>query len=93
MYLFNYFLAKHCSVTESNNVLPTSSNPIIDQYVSNVEFTKDDIKKIICKLDPNKAHGHNMISIRMLKMSGDAIIKPLFSIFKNCLNCGIFPDE
>ena len=34
-----------------------------------------------------------MISIRMLKMSGDAIIEPLFKIFKNCLKCGIFPDD
>ena len=54
---------------------------------------KDDIKRIICKLDPNKAHGRAMISIRMLKMSGDAIIKPLFKILKNCLKCGIFPDD
>ena len=29
----------------------------------------------------------------MLKMSGDAIIEPLFKIFKNCLKCGIFPDD
>ena len=34
-----------------------------------------------------------MISIPMLKMSGDAIIKTLFKIFKNCLKCGIFPDD
>ena len=54
---------------------------------------KDDIKRIVCKLDPSKAHGHDMISIRMLKMSGDAIIEPLFTIFKNCLKCGIFPDD
>ena len=55
--------------------------------------TKDGIKRIICKLDPNKAHDHDMISICMLKMSGDAIIEPLFKIFKNCLKCGIFPDD
>ena len=52
---------------------------------------KDNIKRIFCKLDPNKVHGHDMISIRMLKMSGDA--NPLFKIFKNCLKCGIFPDD
>ena len=34
-----------------------------------------------------------MISIRMLKMSGDAIIEPLFKIFKNYLKCGIFPGD
>ena len=49
------------------------------------------LKKIIYKLDPNKAH--DLISVRMLKMSGDAIIEPLFKIFKNCLKCEIFPDD
>ena len=29
----------------------------------------------------------------MLKMSGDTIIELLFKIFKNCLKCGIFPDD
>ena len=33
-----------------------------------------------------------MISISMLKMSGDAIIE-LFKIFNNCLKYGIFSDD
>ena len=43
---------------------------------------KDDGKRIIFKQDPNEAYSHGMISICMFKMSGDAIIKPLFTIFK-----------
>ena len=39
------------------------------------------------------ADGHDIISICMVKMSGDAIIEPLFKIFKSCLRCGIFPDD
>ena len=66
---------------------------IVDQYLANTEFMKDDIKRIICKLDPNKAHDHDMISVRMLKISGNTIIEPLFKIFKNCLKCGIFPHD
>ena len=91
--LFNSFFAKECSIIENNSALLSSTNPITNQYLANIEFTKDGIKKIICKLDPNKAHGHDMISIRMLKMSGDAKIEPFFKIFKNCLKCGIFPDD
>ena len=91
--LFNSFFAKQCSIIENNSVLPSSTIPVTDQYLANIEFTKDDIKRIICKLDPNKAHGHDMISIRMLKVSGDAIIETLFKIFKNCLKCGIFLDD
>ena len=51
-----------------NYVLPTSTNPITDQHLANIEFMRDDIKRIIRKLDPNKAHGHDMISISILEM-------------------------
>ena len=36
--------------------------------LSDIVFNSDDIGKIISGLDPKKAHGHDMISIRMLKM-------------------------
>ena len=87
------FFAKQCSIFKNNSVLPSSTIPVTDQYLANIEFAKDDIKRIICKLYPNKAHGHDMISIPMLKVTGDAIIKPFFKIFENCLKCGIFPDD
>ena len=91
--LFNSFLAKQCSIIENNSVLPSLTNLVTDQYMANIEFTKNDIKRIICKLDSNNAHGHDMISICVLKMSGDAVIEPLFNIFKNCLKCWIFLDD
>ena len=90
--LFNSFFPKQCSIIENSSVLPSSTTPVTYQYLAKVEFTKHDIKRIICKLDRNKAHGHDMISICMLKVSGGAIIEPLFKIFKNCLKCGIFSD-
>ena len=61
--LFNSFFAKQCSIPENSSVLPSSTIPVTYQYLENTEFTKDDIKRIICKLDPNNAHGHDMISI------------------------------
>ena len=88
--LFNFFFGKQCSIIENNSVLPSPTIPVTDQYLANIEFTKDDIKRIICKLDPNKAHGHDMISIHLLKVPGDAIIETLFKIFKNCLKCEYF---
>ena len=35
---------------------------------------KEDVLKIIIKLDPNKAHGHDMINIRMLKICGSSAV-------------------
>ena len=84
-HLFSSFFAKQCSIIENNSVLPSSTIPVTDQYLANIEFTKDDIKIIISKLNPNKAHGHDMISIHMLKVSGDAIIEPVFGNIQKLL--------
>ena len=52
------------SIIETTSVFLSSTNFITDQYLSDNEITKDDIKRIICKLDPNKDHCQDMISIR-----------------------------
>ena len=81
--LIFFFFEKQCLIIENNSVLPLSTIPITtDQYLANIEFMKDDIKRIICRLVPNKAHGYDMISICMLKMSGETIIKLLQIIQK-----------
>ena len=56
-------------------------------------FAKEDILRIINNLDPNKAHGHDEISIRILKICGDSICRPLNIIFKTCLRISKFPLE
>ena len=43
-------------------------------------------------LDTNKAHRHDDLSIRMLKICDLAIIKPLSTIFRNCISHSTFPD-
>ena len=42
-----------------------------------------DILKVTRNLNPNKANGHNMISIRMLKTCEKSIRKPLGIIFRS----------
>ena len=44
-------------------------------------------------MDPNKAHGHDAVSVRMLKISCPSSIKPLLIIFRNYLKFGTFPDD
>ena len=58
-----------------------------------VEFSTYDILKIIRYLNPNKAHGHNIISIRILKICDNSICKPLGIISWSCLQNGKFPSE
>ena len=38
-------------------------------------------------------HGHDMLSIRMIKLCGNSICKPLSIIFKDCISEGKFPHE
>ena len=45
------------------------------------------------RLDPSKAHSHDMISILILKMCGKPIRKPLELIFNECMSNGVFPSE
>ena len=58
-----------------------------------VKFVKNDILKIIQNLNPNKAHGHDKISIRMFKLCDDSLCRPLELILKDCLANGIFPSD
>ena len=44
-------------------------------------------------LKPHKAHGHDGISIRMVKLCNLTITKLLSIIYKNCLQQGVFPDD
>ena len=41
-----------------------------DKFISSISFSSNNIARIIRDLDPNKAHGHEMISIRVLKVCG-----------------------
>ena len=49
------------------------------------------LRPAINNLDPSKAHDHDMISIRMLKLCGLSLCKPLSIIFKSCLSQMKFP--
>ena len=75
--LFNIFFAKQCTVI--NN----ASTPV----------TRADIAKIMKNLDPSKGHGHDTISIRMLKLYGDSVLIPLELIFKSCLEIVRFAEN
>ena len=49
--------------------------------------------KIIESLHSNKAYGHDNITIRILKICGSSINKPLEMMFKQCIETGVFLSE
>ena len=75
--LFNSFLAKQCSIIDSGNEMSSFLHPKTDKSWSNITFTEKDIEKDIQNLASNKAHGHDTISICMLRICGKYVIKLL----------------
>ena len=62
---------------DNDSSIPPNITFATEQKLSILEFCTDDIVKIIKSLDPNKAHGHDGISIRMIKLCTTSISKPL----------------
>ena len=85
------YFCKQCSPVANDSTLPTF-HEISNETLSSLEVIASDFGKIIKALKVNKAHGHDEISIRMLKVCKSAITEPLYLIFKNCLSSNTFPD-
>ena len=83
--LFNNFFIKQCTPISNDSTVPVNTNFETRERLSSLESCVDDIVKIIRSLDQNKAHGHDEISIRMIKLCASSISKPLHLIFRNCL--------
>ena len=62
-----------------------------NKRLSSVVFSDQDIIKIMTALNINKVHGHDVISIRMIKICDSALVKPLSIRFNNSLKTGTFP--
>ena len=89
--LFNDYFSKQC--TTIDNSIPANINFETEESLSTFEICSGDIVKIIRSMDPNKAHGHDERSIRMIKICAFSISKPLAILFRNCLESKCFPKE
>ena len=88
--LFNDFFVKQCSEIETSSTLPPC-NEVFEHSICDVAITNEEILKIICALDPNKAHGWDEISVRMIRISDASLLFPLSLIYENCLKNKTFP--
>ena len=90
---FNSFFPEQSSILQDSSKLPTNLAPWADQSLISINVSQDDILKIIQNLNPNKAHGPDKISIRMIKICGNSLCKPLEMIFKSYIIKGELPSE
>ena len=88
--IFNSFFAGQCSLIDNGSTLLSLFPLIREKSLSDVDFLVEDIKNIITKLDSNKSHGDDMISIRILELCEKSICKTLC---KSSLTNDISPSE
>ena len=72
-------------------MLPTNQLCITQERLGSLDFNEGEILKIIRVLNINKARGHDDISIRMIKIYDESLLKPFFILFKNSLKLPFYP--
>ena len=90
--IFNDFFAVQCTSLTNSSVLPSKISFKTHSRLNSISFEKEDVLKIMRNLNVNKAHGHDNISIRMLKICDSEVVEPLSLTYKNCIDSGISPD-
>ena len=74
--LFNELFCKQCTPVANDSTLP----PLLEtrnETLSSLEVIASDIEEIIKALNASKAHGHDEISIKILKLCESAITEQL----------------
>ena len=71
--IFNFHFSKQCSPLINNSKIPSECSRKSNESLSSINFEINEIDKIIKNLNPNKSHGHDMVSIRMLRLCAESI--------------------
>ena len=90
--IFNKFFADQCTPLKNNSMLTTNQLFMTQETLRSLNFNEGEILKIIRVLNINKAHGYDDISIRMIKICDESLLKPLLDLFKNSLKLSYYPD-
>ena len=88
--IFHDFFILQCTTIDTGSEIPRDA-PVTTTLINDFVISDEKILNIIRSLNPNKAHGWDEISVRMIKLRDVALVPPLKKIFANCLSCGVFP--
>ena len=90
--ILNDFFVQQCQPIASNSILPTNQIFDTQNRLRDFDISCGKILKLLNGLNPHKAHGHDGISIQMLKLFNLTTTKSPSIICKNCLQ-HVFPDD
>ena len=68
---FNRFFNQQCTEIPTDSSIPFSVNLATNETVTKLNFDEKLISKLIVALSPDKARGHDGLSICMLQMGSD----------------------
>ena len=85
------FFTKQCPL--DNSVLPIEFTYMTKECIHSLTFSESDVIKIIRAFDVNKAHGHDNILVRMIKLCANSVTNPLILICQNSLAAGTFTTQ
>ena len=89
--IFNKFFASQCTPIDNDSQILDSVVFNTEARFSSITCEGNDIPKIIRNLDISKAHGFDDISMKMVKLCDDSLIKPLSVISQNTIvSCKTF---
>ena len=75
-----------------NEIFVQQRQPIANNSILSTDQVFYTLNRLINRLNPHKSHGHDGMSIRMLKLCNLTITKPIY-VCKNWLQQGVFPDD
>ena len=90
--IFNEYFAEQCTLLKNKSVLPINQTFLTKSKLTSLDFSEEKILKIIRALNIHKAHGHDDISIRMIKICDESLLKPLILLFQNSSKLPYFPN-
>ena len=90
--IFNKFFPDQCTPLKNGSVLPKNQIFLTQSRICTLDFNEEELMKIIRNLKVHKAHGHDDISIRMIKICDKSILKPLILLFENSIKSSYYPD-
>ena len=89
---FNNFFPSKCTPLVNNSKLTHKIIYNSTARLTSINFHNNDILKIIRFLNVNKPHGHDGISVRMIKLCNESLVQLLPLIFRGSINIGAYPD-
>ena len=88
--LLNDYFRKQFTTIGNYSCIPANISLITEERLCTFEFFSDDIVKTTRPLDPNKSHGHDGISLSMIKTCASSISTPLTVLSMSCFESECF---